>query len=51
MKYIPLTRESLPNHFGSARNALFNYVAETGHARWLDGKMIFLSGSPEMRVN
>ena len=48
VKYIPITRESLPNHFGSARNALFNYVAETGHARWLDGKMIFLSGSPEM---
>ncbi|NJB85253.1 hypothetical protein GGR26_000998 [Lewinella marina] len=48
VKYIPLTRESLPNHFGSARNALFNYVAETGHARWLNGKMIFLSGSPEM---
>ena len=48
MKYIPLTRDSLPNHFGSARNALFNYVAETGHGRWLDGKMIFLSGSPEM---
>ena len=49
VKYIPLTRESLPNHFGSARNALFNYVAETGHGRWLDGKMIFLSGSPEMQ--
>ncbi len=49
VKYIPLTRDSLPNHFGSARNALFNYVAETGHARWLDGKMIFLSGSPEMQ--
>ncbi|THH41562.1 GH3 auxin-responsive promoter family protein [Neolewinella litorea] len=48
VKYIPLTRDSLPNHFGSARNALFNYVGETGHARWLDGKMIFLSGSPEM---
>ncbi|CAH1000195.1 hypothetical protein LEM8419_01343 [Neolewinella maritima] len=48
VKYIPLTRDSLPNHFGSARNALFNYVAETGHSRWLDGKMIFLSGSPEM---
>ena len=48
VKYIPLTRESLPNHFGSARNALFNYAAETGHYRWLDGKMIFLSGSPEM---
>ncbi|NJC24571.1 GH3 auxin-responsive promoter family protein [Neolewinella antarctica] len=48
VKYIPLTRESIPNHFGSARNALFNYVAETGKSKWLDGKMIFLSGSPEM---
>ena len=47
-KYIPLTRESIPNHFNSARNALFNYVAETGSGKWLDGKMIFLSGSPEM---
>ena len=47
-KYIPLTRDSIPNHFGTARNALFNYVGETGHGRWLDGKMIFLSGSPEL---
>ncbi|MEM1299384.1 MAG: GH3 auxin-responsive promoter family protein, partial [Pseudomonadota bacterium] len=35
-------------HFGTARNALFNYIAETGKSKWLDGKMIFLSGSPEM---
>ncbi|MFT6128403.1 MAG: hypothetical protein ACJATN_000114 [Neolewinella sp.] len=48
VKYIPLTRESIPNHFGTARNALFNYIAETGKNKWLDGKMIFLSGSPEM---
>lgn len=48
VKYIPLTRDSLPNHFGTARNALFNYYARTGKGSWLDGKMIFLSGSPEM---
>ena len=48
VKYIPLTSDSLPNHFGTARNALFNYYAETGNGRWLDGNMIFLSGSPEM---
>lgn len=47
-KYIPITKDSLPNHFGSARDALFCYVAETGHASWIDGKQIFLSGSPEM---
>ena len=48
VKYIPLTKDSMPNHFGTARNALFNYYAQSGNGEWLDGKMIFLSGSPEM---
>ncbi len=48
VKYIPLTKESIPNHFGTARNALFNYYARTGNGDFLDGKMIFLSGSPEL---
>ena len=48
VKYIPLTSESMPNHFNTARNALFNYYAKTGKGQWLDGKMIFLSGSPEL---
>jgi len=48
VKYIPITSDSLPNHFGTARNALFNYFAQTGNGGWLDGKVIFLSGSPEL---
>jgi len=48
VKYIPMSKESTPAHFGTARNALFNYFARTGNGRWLDGKMIFLSGSPEL---
>ncbi len=48
VKYIPITRDSLPNHFGTARNAMFNYYARTGKGDWLDGKVIFLSGSPEL---
>ncbi|MBK9017644.1 MAG: GH3 auxin-responsive promoter family protein [Saprospiraceae bacterium] len=48
VKYIPLTRDSMPNHFGTARNALFNYAARTGNYSFFDGKMIFLSGSPEL---
>ncbi len=48
VKYIPLTRESMPNHFGTARDALFNYSYETGNPYFIDGKMIFLSGSPEL---
>ncbi|MCC7467037.1 MAG: GH3 auxin-responsive promoter family protein [Saprospiraceae bacterium] len=48
VKYIPMSKESTPLHFGTARNALFNYFAKTGKGDWLDGKMIFLSGSPEL---
>lgn len=47
-KYIPLTRESMPNHFNSARNALLNYMGKTGKGSFFDGKMIFLSGSPTL---
>jgi hypothetical protein len=47
-KYIPITKESIPNHINSARNALLCYMAETGNTSFADGKMIFLSGSPEL---
>lgn len=50
VKYIPLTRDSMPNHFGTARNALFNYAAHTGNFDFFDGKLIFLSGSPELET-
>lgn len=50
VKYIPLTADSMPNHFGTARNALFNFVARTGRTDFLDGKMIFLSGSPVLEL-
>ena len=48
VKYIPISRESLPFHINSARNALLSYVHETGNASFLDGGLIFLSGSPEL---
>ncbi len=48
VKYIPITKESIPNHINSARNALLCYMAETGNTRFADGKLIFLSGSPEL---
>ncbi|AQG80927.1 GH3 auxin-responsive promoter family protein [Spirosoma montaniterrae] len=47
-KYIPITRDSIPNHIDSARDALLNYIHETGNGAFLDGKLIFLSGSPEL---
>jgi GH3 auxin-responsive promoter len=45
-KYIPLTKESMPFHVIAARNAILNYIHETGNADFVDGKMIFLQGSP-----
>ena len=45
-KYIPLTKESMPNHIKSARNAILLYIAETGNSKVVNGKMIFLQGSP-----
>lgn len=47
-KYIPITRQSLPNHIGSARRALLAYIAHTGNTAFVDGKMIFLQGSPQL---
>jgi len=48
VKYIPLTADSIPNHMNSAKSAMLNYVAESKDASIFDGKMIFLSGSPEL---
>lgn len=48
VKYIPITKDSIPNHINTARNALLCYMAETGKTAFADGKLIFLSGSPEL---
>jgi GH3 auxin-responsive promoter len=48
VKYIPISKESISNHINTARNALLCYMAATGNTAFSDGKMIFLSGSPEL---
>ncbi|WP_029034294.1 GH3 auxin-responsive promoter family protein [Salinimicrobium terrae] len=47
-KYIPLTKESMPTHIDAARNAILCYINDTGNSGFVDGKMIFLQGSPEL---
>lgn len=47
-KYIPLTKDSIPNHIGTARLALTSYIHSTGKSAFAEGKMIFLQGSPEL---
>lgn len=48
IKYIPITKDSIPNHMNSARDAILSYIHETGNTKFISGKLIFLSGSPEM---
>ena len=47
-KYIPLTAASIGNHIGGARDALLHYIHATGRSQFLDGKLMFLSGSPAL---
>ncbi len=45
-KYIPITKGSIKCQVNASRNAILNYINETGRADFVDGKMIFLQGSP-----
>lgn len=47
-KYIPISKESMPNHINAAKNALLMYINDTGNSSFVDGKMIFLQGSPKL---
>ncbi|NOT37583.1 MAG: hypothetical protein HOP11_09435 [Saprospiraceae bacterium] len=47
-KYIPITKQSLPNHINSGRNALFSYLISKPESKIFDGQMLFLSGTPNL---
>jgi phenylacetate-coenzyme A ligase PaaK-like adenylate-forming protein len=49
-KYIPITKESMPTHIKAAKEALLFYIAEKNDASFVDGKMIFLQGSPVLEA-
>ena len=46
VKYIPITKDSMLHHINAAKTALLCYINETGNADFLNGKLIFLQGSP-----
>ena len=46
VKYIPITKDSMQHHIAAAKTALLCYINETGKADFLNGKLIFLQGSP-----
>jgi len=47
-KYIPITKESIRTHINSARDALLNYFLKTKNYRPINGKHMFLQGSPKL---
>lgn len=47
-KYIPITKDSIPNHITAARDAILYYIAESKNTSIVNGKMIFLQGSPKL---
>jgi len=48
-KYIPITAESIKNQVEASRNAILNYIHETGNTDFVNGRWIFLQGSPELQ--
>lgn len=48
-KLIPITKESIKNHIYGARNALLHYIMDSGNIHFINGKMIFLQGSPVLK--
>ncbi|PHR73642.1 MAG: hypothetical protein COA67_02635 [Lutibacter sp.] len=47
-KYIPISKESIPMHIKGARNAVLMYINRKNNADFVNGKIIFLQGSPEL---
>lgn len=48
VKYIPISKDSMQHHIDAAKNALLMYMHETKRPEFVEGKMIFLQGSPEL---
>ena len=48
VKYIPITKESVGNHFNTARDASLNHAYLSNNLQIFEGKLIFLSGSPTL---
>ena len=49
VKLIPITKESLPFHINSSRDAILFYIKQTGDSGFLNGKNIFIQGSPVLK--
>ena len=46
IKYIPITKDAIHQHIRAAREALLNYIYHTSNVGIVNGKHIFIQGSP-----
>ena len=47
-KHIPISKESMPYHIKGSIDATMHYINETSNTGFLNKKVIFLQGSPEL---
>lgn len=47
-KYIPISKEGMPFQIAAAQSAILHYIAQKNSSNFVNGKMIFLQGSPEL---
>ncbi|MGX9985238.1 GH3 auxin-responsive promoter family protein [Soonwooa purpurea] len=47
-KYIPISKEAMPYQIAAAQSAIFHYISKKDNADFVNGKMIFLQGSPKL---
>lgn len=50
VKYIPITAQSIRHHIRAARNSLLYYINRNNNSDFINGKMIFLQGSPRLET-
>ena len=50
-KYIPISKEGMENQTSAAQSAIFHYIAQKNTANFVNGKMIFIQGSPALEEN
>lgn len=48
-KYIPISEEGIKNQVAAAQSAIFHYIEKKSNADFVNGKMIFLQGSPALQ--
>ena len=49
IKYIPISKESIPTHIRGARDAILNYIYHSKKTAFITGKQIFLQGNPKLK--